>query len=185
MKQLVLTVSIVLIGILEFNAQEFPEKENDTIIVWTESRKLNWADFQRPSHERTQGAQSDIGLSIVSTRTNSSINYVVFPYFYKQRSSTNSSSAHILKHEQIHFDIAEVYARKIRRKLKELEHTAFDRKRYEREIDRIYSAYLKEQEDFDKETGHSIVTEKQKIWEQKITSELSRLRSFKSKIFVD
>lgn len=169
----------------EFKAQEFPEKENDTIIVWTESRKLAWADFQRPSHERTQGAQSDIGLSIVSRRTGNNINYVVFPYFYKRRSSTNSSSTHILKHEQIHFDIAEVYARKMRKKLNELDIISFDRKRYEIEIDRIYSAYLQEQEDFDKETGHSIVTEKQKIWEQKIASELSELRSFKSKIFVD
>ena len=185
MKQLLLAVGIVFICIQEFKAQEFPEKENDTIIVWTESRKLTWADFQRPSHEKTRGAQSDIGLSIVSTHTNSSVNYVVFPYFYKQRSSTNSSNVHILKHEQIHFDIAEVYARIMRKKLNELDNISFDKKRYEIEIDRIYSAYLKEQEDFDKETGHSIVTEKQKIWGQKIASELRRLRSFKSKIFVD
>lgn len=166
-------------------AQEYPEKENDTIIVWTASRKLSWSDFQSPSHEGTKGAQSDIGLSIVSTLRNRNVNYVVFPYFYKQRSSTNTSNDYVLVHEQIHFDIAELFARKMRKRIKELGNEQFNRQRYNREIDRIYESYLKAQEDFDKETGHSLVEKNQKKWELRIAAELKELNPYKSKIFVD
>lgn len=185
MKYTILFLFVVMVIIPETKAQKLPEIENDTIIVWTPKRKLRWSDFQRSSHEGTKGAQSDIGLSIISKQINNQVSYIVFPYFYKKRSSTNTSDLYVLAHEQLHFDIAELYARKIRMRLKQLDKEPFIRRRYNREIDQLYEAYLKEQEFYDQRTGHSLLPENQHIWERRIEAELKDLWFYRSKIFVD
>ena len=185
MKYAALLFLACLFLIPESIAQELPENENDTLIVWTPGRKLRWSDFQRSSHEGTKGAQSDIGLSIMTRMTDGDVEYVVYPYFLKKQSSTNTSDSYVLSHEQLHFDIAEIYARKMRKRLEQLGREPYKRQRYNREIDQLYQAYLNEQEYYDQKTGHSLVPENQRVWERKIAAELRELWAYRSKIFVD
>ena len=170
---------ILILSTASIVGQKLPEKENDTIIVWSKNRKLNWNDFQKAVHKETKGAQSDIGINVLSIPTkNNPYNYVVISYFYKLRSSVTSRKPQILKHEQLHFDIAELFARKMRTKIKQLNKEKFDLDKYNKSIDDIYQKYFLYQEIFDKEAGHSVLIENQHYWEKKIARELKEMESF-------
>lgn len=86
----------------------------------------------------------------------------------------------ILKHEQVHFDICEISARKIRKELlrhyKELDYVTYEMY-YEiinKEID-VLNSYQKQ---YDFETAHGVVEDKQKEWDVKIEKELSELEIY-------
>jgi predicted secreted Zn-dependent protease len=63
---------------------------------------------------------------------------------------------YILAHEQAHFDITEIFARKLHKALMEYD---FDQSTYKRDINSIYQRVVAEKEAFqaayDKETDHS------------------------------
>lgn len=170
--------------------QILPDKENDTIIVWTKGRKLNWNDFQIVKKNRdtinriSRVAESEIAIDLISVPINSyDYKYVIFPYFYKKYSTTNTTDEFVLNHEQLHFDIAELFARKMRQKIKQLSKKEFDVDLYNSEIDALYEHYFSYQESYDKETEHSIKIDKQQEWNKKITKELDGLSNYKSEIF--
>lgn len=103
-------------------------------------------------------------------------------YFLKNLSCTkDTSSITLLSHEQLHFDMAELYGRKIRKKIKEL--------RDESELNiSIYTDcienYISEKEKmslrYDEETVHGQNLTKQKQWEQRIACELDMLLEYAS-----
>lgn len=181
-----LILTLIVFGVEGFT-QTLPEKENDTIIVWTKDRKLNWTDFQSPikfSDSTNTAAESEIAIDLISIPINEyDYEYIVYPYFYKNLSSTITDDLHILKHEQVHFDIAELFARKIRLKIKQLNKQEFNMDKYNSEIENIYNEYSDYQIKYDKETLHSLITEKQIEWENKIAKELQAMNSFSSEIF--
>ncbi len=166
-------------------SQNLPEKENDTIIVWTKERKLNWSDFQLFSNdEASKAAESMIGIDLLSIPINDyDYKYVVFSYFYKKSSSVKTTDSLVLKHEQLHFDIAELFARKMRKKLEQLNMNDFDADVYNNVIDAIYDDYFLYQDNYDKETKHSINKEQQIVWQKKVAAEMQKLSNFNSKIF--
>ena len=182
---LLLTLSFFILS--DGFTQALPEKENDTIIVWTQNRKLNWSDFQSPAKftdPTKTAAESEIAIDLISIPINDyDYKYVVFPYFYKSLSSSKTDDPHVLKHEQLHFDIAELFARKIRMTLKKLEKETFNEEKYNAEIDDVYKGYSVCQNKYDEETLHSLITEKQIEWENKIARELQGLISYSSEIF--
>ena len=83
---------------------------------------------------------------------------------------------YILTHEQGHFDIAEIFARKLNKLMKEYN---FDWNTYRQDLKKIYQDVLDEKEDmqnkYDEETNHSINKEKQEEWLKKISGKLKEL----------
>lgn len=181
-----ISLFLFLIAAVAFKSfgQELPERENDTIIVWTQDRKLTWNDFQRRNLKGPKAAQSDIGID-VRTRYNGNKNfkYVVFAYFYKRESFTETNKLDVLKHEQVHFDIAELFARKMRFRLHQLSREAFNKQKYLRAIDAVYEEYFLFQKRYDKETKHSISKDGQKEWNLKVADALDDMKDFQSKEF--
>ena len=98
------------------------------------------------------------------------IDFTVTAYFYPNKSWYNPelSDAHILAHEQLHFDISEIYARKMSAIMRATKFTSQVR----REVKKIYQQINKEMDDFqntyDNETNFSRDTAKQAVWKQKI-----------------
>ena len=94
--------------------------------------------------------------------------------FYKSKRVNEN----VLSHEQLHFDIAELYARKMNEVLikkgfiKEVE----ARKTY----DSINLMYSKRQSMYEKETEFGTIIDKQEIWNQRISQELEELKNFKN-----
>jgi hypothetical protein len=92
---------------------------------------------------------------------------------------------YVLAHEQLHFDIAELYARRIRKALGEAELEGDDPVRvrfaFENRLREIRTELLTEldatQERYDRESGHGKAKRMQKSWNKKIEAELGKVGS--------
>jgi hypothetical protein len=97
--------------------------------------------------------------------------------------SKDKKSNSLLKHEQLHFDIAELTTRKLRQAYST--HVSYDIEATSLFIDSVFNRYSKIEFDsinalYDTETNHGIIETKQKVWETKITSELKKLEKYAS-----
>lgn len=94
----------------------------------------------------------------------------------KKNSKTDSG----LQHEQGHFDITEIYSRKLRKKLSDY---TFKKKSLKANFMKFYNgnaALLDAEHDlYDKETDHHRIEEKQKEWDKKIAEQLKELEAYK------
>jgi hypothetical protein len=77
----------------------------------------------------------------------------------------------LLKHEQGHFDIAEILARKLRKALAELPEPC-DPDKVKELIDKTEADHKAEQKKYDDETKHGTDKDKQKAWDKSIADQL-------------
>lgn len=78
----------------------------------------------------------------------------------------------------MHFDISEIFARKIRRELKKLqEHNERDTDKYYQVFDKLLNELNDYQNQYDSEVYFNV--EKQKDWIDKVAKELKALEAFK------
>src|SRR6218665_2010601 len=88
---------------------------NDTL-YWIKDRKLTWDDFKGvPDTNSIGGAATYSGFVTKSRYTSdTSVSVVISAVFYKKESwkKTQYQTVLSLQHEQGHFDITEVFARK-------------------------------------------------------------------------
>ena len=98
------------------NLYSVNENCTDTII-WSQNRKLIWNDFKgQPDNNEMNKASTFAGLELMSFYTKGSIPKLnVICYFIKSKSWVKVENEDYLAHEQVHFDIWELYARKIRK----------------------------------------------------------------------
>ena len=77
----------------------------------------------------------------------------------------------ILKHEQLHYDITELYTRKLRKAFSEYTPVI---KTLKKDLEQIYNRVEQERQNtqdlYDKQTNHSINTKEQKKWEFNVAS---------------
>jgi len=145
-----------------------PKKEE--LIDWSEERPLTWEDYRgKPDPESDAAASTTTYLAIEYNLKGNEFQYQIRSRFSCDRSWGLHKTAYILSHEQGHFDIAEIFARVLNKKMSEY---VFDRKTYQKELRKIYEdvveAKEKMQEKYDKETNHSIYKAKQAEWLIKI-----------------
>ena len=92
---------------------------------------------------------------------------------------------HALNHEKRHFDLCEVYARKIRQRINE---TQFTRRNLNYKLKTIFAELTQEhsaeQENYDHQTEHSIDPEQQAIWNKIIDRRLEELEEYSETIVV-
>lgn len=164
-----------------------PSATEETI-SWNESRKLTWTDF-RDAPNRNSGAVAltasgiTFGFSIQrSGGRPTSFNTTVESLFYPDKSwyLTDRASTYILGHEQLHFDITELHARKFRQQISQLKVSSSIRAELNRLHNAINRASAEMQNKYDRESNHSIVKEAQVKWQKYITIELKKLNQFKS-----
>jgi len=155
-------------------------QSKDTI-YWNADRKITWENFKgRPDKTTNLLAMTQAGIGYNVACTNGDLYLKIYCYFNVNKSWTKETgSQELLQHEQLHFDITELYARILRKKLSELSDPCG---KNIRELDKIYQSNFNEcaktQDLYDKETNHSINNEKQKEWEQRIAKELKALEKF-------
>ena len=156
---------------------------------WDASYKLSWTDFKAKPNTNVNAVAITasgitFGFSITKTDDNEVVGFTsdVHAHFYPEQSwyKKERADSHILGHEQLHFDITELYARKFRQRINHLKTSNSIRK----ELKAIHSAILKElsrtQDRYDVETNYSIHSESQTIWQTYIAVELDKLSKFKS-----
>ena len=151
-------------------------QNKDTIVIWSKNKKLMWCDFKGVEKDKNiNGATSSTGIMMLPyMNKDKKYSYKVLACFYKNTSSTNTNSSnYILNHEQLHFDITELFARKIRQEIKiqELKSSYVDHISIYRKSHKEYRRY---QNLYDIETNHSTNFENQKKWDFKIFQELKK-----------
>ena len=149
-------------------------------IPWKPNYKLKWQDFRGvPEHgsDRVAITVSNIGYSLSYNSTSYTVK--VKCVFEKKKSWTTTSDSAVLVHEQGHFDISEIFARKLRKAFKEIK---FNSKTVQADLKDIFSRINSERrlynEHYDIETNSSLNTTMQIRWNKKIADELNALKAY-------
>ena len=148
-------------------------------MLWSADRKLTWADFKgkippaaNPAATTASGISYKYSANLIHHEVH--LDFEVSAFFYPNESwyKPDICDDLILSHEQLHFDIAELFARRMRKKLTK---TSFS-DNVKAEIREIYRNTLKElrkfQQRYDTETNFSRNREKQLEWNAMIDKEL-------------
>lgn len=156
------------------------QQPGEELLDWSSSRKLTWADYKAaPNPESDAAASTTSYLGFSYSIKNEGFSYSIESKFSKTRSWGLHKTAYILSHEQGHFDIAEIFARKLHKKMKEYR---FNRRTFQKDLKEIYQEILDEKEemqnDYDQETNHSINKEKQAAWLLKIGKLLEEYKPY-------
>ncbi|MEO1031657.1 MAG: DUF922 domain-containing protein [Bacteroidota bacterium] len=178
LKHIILCIVFLYVGTLP----------NEETMTWDETRKLTWADFKGdPNPNSDAVALTASGLTFgysVKTSGRRIIGFTtsVEAHFYPNKSwyLKHKANDYILGHEQLHFDITELYARKFRAHLDRLVVNQNIKTQMDQIHEAINEALHKTQKTYDDQTQHSINVDAQKYWDTYIKDELQKLEKYKS-----
>lgn len=153
---------------------------DEDYIKWQENRRLTWDDFRaEPLKIGNTAAMTTTHLGFSYNVSNGKVTYKIDCRFEKNKSWGLVKNDWILNHEQGHFDIAEIFARKLNKLTTEYQ---FSRASFQKDLDAIYKSVVDEKEKFqqqyDDETDYSRNKTNQEEWFKKIESELTLSRSW-------
>ncbi len=173
--------SVLLFVVLMPSLSFIPQKDGDKI-VYDKNKPLVWSDFLgKPDNSSGTQAYTFSEMSSTCSWMDDSATINLTRFFDKHKSWVKMDKAndYLLKHEQGHFDLTEIYYRKLVKKLKEYRFTA---KTFSTDFNKINSTNSsdlnKEQDLYDKETNHSIIELKQKEWDARIATHLKDLEDY-------
>ncbi len=176
-------VALIFVLVVQFSIAQNVKKP------WRVNEKLEWSDFRGgPDPDSPYSASTYSGISYRYTAKTAikkvHVTFEVACYFIPDKSWVKEgfeSDKKLLAHEQLHFDITELFARKLHQKLKNTRFT----KNHHKQIKTIYNTILNKrklmQELYDAETNHSDNEVLQKKWEIKIAKLLKKMNHFASK----
>ena len=152
----------------------------EELIEWSGNRRLTWSDYKASPDRNSDAAASTTTYLMVSySIRNSDFSFRIESKFSRTRSWGLHKTPYILAHEQGHFDIAEIFARKFYKDLKEYK---FNKRTYQQDLKKIYQDILDEKEimqnNYDRETNHSINRENQLEWLKKIEKLLKQYEDY-------
>ncbi|MDT8430679.1 MAG: hypothetical protein RQ746_04010 [Bacteroidales bacterium] len=112
-----------------------------------------------------------------STFDSVSIHALMYPeYSWLRRSLRNSEEA--LRHEHYHFHITEIFARKFRMLLRNMESQDFDKKVLRKQYRGMIAALDVMQDKYDDDCDHGLLRERQKDWEYMVDSMMTALNYY-------
>lgn len=155
----------------------FAQDKTEELIEWSAARRLSWADYKaKPDPQSDAAATTTSYLGISYNINPSGFSFKITCRFSKTRSWGVHKTDYILSHEQGHFDISEIFARKLNKRMSEYR---FNKRTYQKDLDAIYQEIINEkiemQNQYDRETNHSINKEKQAEWLKNIRIKLNEL----------
>jgi hypothetical protein len=135
----------------------FAQGKNEELINWSATNRLTWNDYKGdPDPNSGAAATTTSYLGIEYNFRNNIVTYKITCRFSKNKSWGLYKTDHILGHEQGHFDITEIFARKLNKETGEYK---FDKTSYQKDLQKIYDDTVKAKEKFqnqyDKETDFS------------------------------
>lgn len=155
---------------------------------WSRDRKLTWADFKGPVRAgafSNAAAETAYGISVeTSTVSSTSVPKVYFVNSFETGTSwvkPGHDNRSVLMHEQTHFDICELYTRKMRERVSKVNITLSNLQQVIR--DSYQSAFREcseRQRSYDEQTRHGIDDEAQARWTKKIEEELNASEAWTS-----
>ena len=173
--------------------------KTEDLILWKNNNSLQINDFKalqkdtvKTGGKKFLGAISSISIEVLTTQKSryTPPKLVVKNYFDKQQSWMMVKNAYVLQHEQIHFNISELYARKIRKSADSLARKNVTNlqtyrnivEHWEKKKQKANDQFDAENEDYFLVLGKEILfrkNPKQKEWLDKINIELQKLDIYK------
>lgn len=152
----------------------------DESIPWRTERRLIWDDFLcSPQKQGDAVASTSTSLGISYQVKNGELKYSITCNFSKKKSWGLLKTDYILAHEQAHFDVTEIHARKL---YEALYNYQFNPDTFKKDIAEIYQRIVKEkeamQDAYDGETDHSRRKAIQYRWLEKIDAMLQETEMF-------
>ena len=155
-------------------------------IPWSATERLTWTDFRgapNSSGEYVASTNSGISFGFSYSERNGvgKVDITIVSNFYPDLSwyRPDTVSEYILAHEQTHFDITEIHARKLRKRLSTLPHN----REYKDKASTIYNAIEAErramQRKYDGETDHSNAKEMEYKWREFVKQQLIDYNNWK------
>lgn len=157
------------------------QPDSQVYIEWTPTYQLNWNDFAgQPGAGAIGDAGTTVAIKAKPYLEKRKIHYIVHALFNKSKSWYRDKSPSLLAHEQLHFDIAELYARKARKVIVEIALTGEqDLKVYNKAVQKILNESNIADRQYDAETLHGSMVKKQQEWKERIAKELLALEAYK------
>lgn len=155
----------------------FINNQEDDKILWSPTKKLEWNDFKGAPTDTlyTHAAQIHGLIEIVKIDTDKNIPKITLHcYFIKSKSWTKVNDNENLAHEQLHFDIYELFTRKIRQSFEGLNNKNISNIN---EYQKIYDLYIEKCNDYNELYDSEVYfnDKKQSMWNIKIKQELMKL----------
>lgn len=169
-----------IIIFLVFGLMGFQTDQDYETILWRSDTHLSWDDFRGdiPINNRAAAITSSgitYRFSTSGTKENIEVDFKIDTFFYPTKSwyQPQLCDEVILGHEQLHFDISELYAREMKRRLDD---ELFTHGNVKAKVKSIYREINIELDDFqnlyDSETNFSRDLDKQEEWKLKIAKAL-------------
>ena len=159
---------------------------DDSIIPW-EASCLKWTDFKNtpPLNQKLIVASTYSGIKWSGKAYNDdTIQFNIVSNFYQKKSWTRTRDSLTLLHEQKHFDITELFARKVRKYILNSILISKEILKVYGKIQSIVKLEQNYQKLYDKETNHGNNTRKQLEWNIKIGNELVELDEYKDTLIL-
>ncbi|HKC68371.1 MAG TPA: DUF922 domain-containing protein [Bacteroidia bacterium] len=175
---------IILLLVSFGNTAFMPDGEKEEVIVWQKNRKLTWDDYQGKRQKRFAAASTVYSMyRHISKTPSGDIIATVKAYFYPKDSWKSSwIDDALLAHEQKHFDIVELYARKLRKQLTQIK--VRNEADAEQKLDSIHKIIDAEmdafQDKYDDETDYSMAHDPQISWIKKIDAAIDNLSAYQN-----
>lgn len=180
---------IILIAYLGLSAftGSFVKSKPKAFIPWNAAQPVQWSDFKgKPVAGSREAAMttSSIEFSFESNNQDQ-LSWKVQSKFFPELSWSKADhrTALILQHERLHFDITELYARTLRKRLQEEIRSVNDIPKFKPVVKAVLDDWNEAQLTYDKETKHSIDHQKQAEWNLAIAQRLDVLSAYAGTAF--
>ena len=157
-------------------------------ICWDETTPLKWSDFKGEINSTTtyigtaSTAASSVRIISKSFWRENMPDYNFKNVFSRSLSWVSDTTESLLSHEQLHFDISEIYARRARKSVDSLRKLGIkDLSIYKKKVNHVLRKVNSYQLLYDQETAHGVIEFRQDIWANKILEELKSLQEYASK----
>ena len=158
-------------------------------LPWSSARALTWEDYKgRVPAADPDGAHTAYSLFSAARCVRRTFDFRVVAAVLPAQSwvkpavvADRTRSRTTLRHEQTHFDLSEVYARRMRRYFAELYEPCL---KSEVELDALAQKFVVQEADaqklYDQETNHGLLATKQTAWNNEVAKELESLAKYTS-----
>lgn len=173
-------IIVIFVSVLFISASTSDRSGDD--LIWNATAALTWNDFRAKPDLLAKGdAASKVSIRATPYRKQKQLHYNVQTVFHRNESWCKTPSDDLLQHEQLHFDIAELYARKARMQISSLKRKGVrDVKAYNAAIAELFAESNLFDARYDRETVHGASRKKQSEWEYNVRIELMLLNRFSS-----
>lgn len=197
MKNQILKNIFFFIGFISLMSFSFVK---DDFILWQENKKLKIQDFKaenkdtiKVNRQQFLGAISAIRIEYSSFQRNKNSvpDFSIKTYFDPNQSWMLLKNDYVLQHEQIHFDLTELYARKMRKSVESLrQKNVTNISIYRKKIqhwnvmkEKASNQFDADNQDYYIKIGQKILFQKnpkQEAWKKKVDRELFQYSLFKN-----